>query len=44
MADLYQTSRSNVTEHLLHIYEEGELDEKQLVGNSDKFGKKVIDK
>ena len=28
MADLYQTSRSNVTEHLLHIYEEGELDEK----------------
>ena len=28
MADLYQTSRSNITEHLLHIYEEGELDEK----------------
>ena len=28
MADLYQTSRSNVTEHLLHIYEEEELDEK----------------
>lgn len=28
MADLYQTSRSNVTEHLLHIYEEGELNEK----------------
>lgn len=28
MADLYQTSRSNVTEHLLHIYEEGELEEK----------------
>ena len=27
MADLYQTSRSNVTEHLLHIYEEGELAE-----------------
>ena len=25
MADLYQTSRSNIAEHLLHIYEEGEL-------------------
>ncbi len=27
MADLYQTSRSNVVEHIRHIYEEGELDE-----------------
>ncbi len=27
MADLYQTSRTNVTEHIRHIYEEGELSE-----------------
>ena len=27
MADLYQTSRTNVVEHIKHIYEEGELDE-----------------
>lgn len=27
MAELYQTSRTNVVEHITHIYEEGELDE-----------------
>lgn len=27
MAELYQTSRSNVVEHIRHIYDEGELDE-----------------
>lgn len=27
MAELYQTSRSNVVEHIQHIYEEGELEE-----------------
>ena len=27
MAELYQTSRTNVVEHIQHIYEEGELDE-----------------
>lgn len=27
MADLYQTSRTNVVEHIKYIYEEGELDE-----------------
>ncbi len=27
MAELFQTSRSNVVEHIRHIYEEGELDE-----------------
>lgn len=25
MSDLYQTSRTNVVEHIKHIYEEGEL-------------------
>lgn len=27
LADLFQTSRTNVVEHIKHIYEEGELDE-----------------
>lgn len=27
MAELYQTSRTNVVEHIIHIYEEGELNE-----------------
>jgi len=27
MAELFQTSRTNVVEHIQHIYEEGELDE-----------------
>lgn len=27
MADLFQTSRTNVVEHIRHIYDEGELDE-----------------
>lgn len=33
MADLYQSSRSNVVEHIKHIYEEGELDEKSTCRN-----------
>ena len=27
LCNLYQTSRTNVVEHIQHIYEEGELDE-----------------
>ena len=27
MAELFHTSRSNIVEHIGHIYEEGELDE-----------------
>lgn len=27
MAELFQSSRTNVVEHIKHIYEEGELDE-----------------
>ena len=27
MSELFQTSRTNVVEHIMHIYEEGELDE-----------------
>lgn len=27
IADLFQTSRTNIVEHIQHVYEEGELDE-----------------
>lgn len=33
MADLYQTSRTNVVEHIKHIYEEQELDEASTCRN-----------
>jgi hypothetical protein len=31
LADLYQSSKSNVSEHIKHIFEEGELDEHSVV-------------
>jgi hypothetical protein len=31
LVDLYQSSKSNVSEHIKHIFEEGELDEKVVV-------------
>lgn len=33
MADLFQTSRTNVVEHIKHIYEEKELDEASICRN-----------
>ena len=33
MAELYQSSRSNVVEHIKHIYEDGELDEESTCRN-----------
>lgn len=33
MADLFQSSRTNIVEHIRHIYEEGELDEKSTCRN-----------
>ncbi len=33
MAELYQTSRTNVVEHIKHIYDEGELDEESTCRN-----------
>ena len=33
MADLFQSSRSNVVEHIKHIYAEGELDEESTCRN-----------
>ena len=31
MCELYQTSKSNVSEHIKHIFEEGELEENSVV-------------
>ena len=31
MCELYQTSKSNVSEHIKHIFEEGELDKNSVV-------------
>lgn len=33
MCELYQTSKSNISEHIKHIFEEGELDESSVVRN-----------
>ena len=33
MCELYQTSKSNVSEHVKHIFEEGELDKDSVVPN-----------
>ena len=33
MCELYQTSKSNVSEHIKHIFEEGELDKHSVVRN-----------
>lgn len=44
MCELYQTSRTNVVEHIKHIYEEGSWIKKQPVGISDRFGRKEAEK
>ena len=31
LCELYQTSKSNISEHIKHIFEEGELDETSVV-------------
>ena len=33
MAELYQSSRTNIVEHIKHIFEEGELDENSTCRN-----------
>lgn len=33
LVELYQTSKSNVSEHIKHIFEEGELDKDSVVRN-----------
>jgi len=37
MCELYQTSKSNVSEHIKHIFEEGELQEEAVVRNSEQL-------
>ena len=39
MSELFQTSRTNVVEHIKHIYEEGELDEISTCRNFRQFRK-----
>ena len=31
LCELYQTSKSNVSEHIKHIFEEGELDQESVI-------------
>ena len=31
LCDLYQTGKSNISEHIKHIFDEGELDENSVV-------------
>ena len=33
LADIYQTSKSNVSEHIEHIFEDGELDKTVVIRN-----------
>ena len=33
LVDIYQTSKSNVSEHIKHIFEDGELDRNSVVRN-----------
>lgn len=44
IADLYQTYRSNITEHFYIYMKKESWMKKQLVGNSDRFDKMVIGK
>lgn len=37
LSELYQTSTQNITMHIKHIYEEGELENIQLVSPTYKF-------
>ena len=46
LCELYQTSKSNISEHIKHIFEEGELDEqsvvrKFMVSDHEKWGNYV---
>ena len=45
LCELYQTSKSNISEHIKHIFEEGELEENSVFGNSEQLlltGKNII--
>ena len=40
LCELYQTSKSNISEHIKHIFEEGELEEISL--DNDKYVETVV--
>ncbi len=44
IADLLGVAKPTISEHLSNIYSNGELDKKQLFGNSEQFKKKVIER
>ena len=37
LCELYQTSKSNVSEHIKHIFEDGELNEGSVARNSEQL-------
>lgn len=37
LTELYQCSKSNISEHIKHIFEEGELDKDSVFGNSEQL-------
>ena len=37
LMQLYRCSKSNISEHIKHIFDEGELDKDQLFGNSEQL-------
>ena len=37
LCELYQTSKSNISEHIKHIFEEGELEENSVVRKSEQL-------
>ena len=37
LCELYQTSKSNISEHIKHIFEEGELEEDSVVRKSEQL-------
>lgn len=44
LVELYQSSKSNVSEHIKHIYEEGELEKSSTVRNFRTVQKKEIER
>ena len=43
MAELFQTTQQNISQHILNIDEEGELEPGQRTTNSCQFTRKVVD-
>ena len=41
IAELFQTSRTNIVEHIQHVYDEGSSTGRQPVGISDRFARRA---